>query len=210
MLKPDSLIFDMDGTLWDASETYVSAWNEGFKTMRIDRSFSRGDLDYMMGWDRRRVLEHTFPDYPEDQQEHIYETIVAAQDRLLPEIGGVLYEGVAAGLAQLATKYKLFVLSNCPKNTINQFLTYTGLAAYITDHIAHGDNNKPKHDNLKLLQNKHQLQNPVYVGDTESDQVQSDLAGVPFVLVDYGFGHTNKYAKKFSSFTQLTDYFMAR
>ncbi|KAA5541289.1 HAD family hydrolase [Adhaeribacter rhizoryzae] len=209
MLKPDSLIFDMDGTLWDASETYTAAWNAGFKAMQINKTISRSDLDYMMGWERRRVLEHTFPDYPEEKKEQIYDAIVAAQDKLLPQTGGRLYEGVSAGIAQLATKYKLFILSNCPVNTINQFLTYTGLTPYITDQMAHGVNNMPKHHNIKLLQEKYALQNPVYVGDTEPDQVQSDLAGVPFVFVEYGFGQTEKYALKFSHFTQLTTYFMA-
>jgi len=101
------------------------------------------------------------------------------------------------------------MLSNCPKNAINQFLTYTGLTPYITDQMTHGENGMPKHHNIKLLQHKHSLKCPVYVGDTKSDQVQSDLAGVPFVFVDYGFGHTDKYALKFSSFTELTSYFMA-
>ncbi|WP_146899305.1 HAD family hydrolase [Adhaeribacter aerolatus] len=209
MLKPDSLIFDMDGTLWDASDTYTAAWNEGLKAMHIDRVINRGELDYMMGWERRRVLEHTFPDYPVEKQEQIYDAIVAAQDRLLPETGGLLYEGVAEGLARLATKYKLFMLSNCPKNAITQFLTFSGLTPYITGQITHGENGMPKHHNIKLLQSKYGLQNPVYVGDTETDQIQSDLAGVPFIFIDYGFGQTEKYALKFSSFTQLTDYFMA-
>ncbi|HEX3385818.1 MAG TPA: hypothetical protein VHS53_11545 [Mucilaginibacter sp.] len=27
MQTPDSLIFDMDGTLWDAVDTYAASWN---------------------------------------------------------------------------------------------------------------------------------------------------------------------------------------
>ncbi len=120
-----------------------------------------------------------------------------------------MYDGVLEGLTLLATKYKLFILSNCPKNTINQFLTFTDLGSCITGHMAHGENGMPKHHNLKLLQNTYSLQNPVYVGDTETDQIQSEMAGVPFIFVDYGFGQAENYALEFSSFPQLTEYFMA-
>lgn len=209
MIKPDSLIFDMDGTLWDASETYLAAWNEGFKAMQVNKNMRRGELDHMMGWERRKVLDHTLPEYPVEQQEKIYDAIVAAQDKLIPQLGGILYEGVSEGIARLSTTYKLFILSNCPQDTINQFLQFTGLAPYITSHMAHGENSMPKNHNIKLLQGKYNLQNPFYVGDTESDSTQSELAGVPFVFVDYGFGQTDKYALKFSSCTQLTNYFMA-
>ena len=208
MNKPDSLIFDMDGTLWDASETYLCAWNEGFKAMQIDKVMNRGDLDHMMGWERRKVMEHTFPEYPEEMQEKIFDAIVAAQDCLLPKLGGNLYEGVAEGIARLAEKYKLFILSNCPKDTIKQFLEFTGLNPYISDEMAHGFNHKPKHHNIKLLADKHHLANPVYVGDTKTDQTESELAGVPFVFVDYGFGQADNYALKFSSFTHLTNHFL--
>jgi phosphoglycolate phosphatase len=208
MTKPDSLIFDMDGTLWDATETYTAAWNEGFKAMNINKVMSRGMLDHMMGWEKQKVLDHTFPDYPADMQEKIFESIVAAQDRLIPALGGILYEGVPEGIAKLSSKYKIFILSNCPKDTINQFFQFTDFAAHITDQMAHGVNNMPKHHNIKLLAAKHNLQNPVYVGDTDSDRAQSELAGVPFVFVEYGFGQTENYALNFSSFTELTNYFL--
>jgi phosphoglycolate phosphatase len=37
MQKPDSLIFDMDGTLWDAVDTYAHSWNVVFTEMGIDK-----------------------------------------------------------------------------------------------------------------------------------------------------------------------------
>jgi len=36
MQKPDSLIFDMDGTLWDAVDTYAASWNLVFNELGID------------------------------------------------------------------------------------------------------------------------------------------------------------------------------
>ncbi len=45
MQKPDSLIFDMDGTLWDAVDTYAHSWNVVFSEMGIAQPGYIGDLD---------------------------------------------------------------------------------------------------------------------------------------------------------------------
>ncbi len=54
---------------------------------------------------------------------------------------------------------------------------------------------------------KYSLTNPVYVGDTQSDSQQSELANIPFVFVNYGFGKTDKYNLKFDLFKELIEYF---
>jgi phosphoglycolate phosphatase len=56
---------------------------------------------------------------------------------------------------------------------------------------------------------KHGLKHPVYVGDTEGDGAQSRLAGIPFVLVTYGFGTTDDHDLKFDDFASLTNYFLS-
>jgi phosphoglycolate phosphatase len=49
MQKPDSLIFDMDGTLWDAIDTYTNSWNLTFEKHAIKRTINRDDLMGLMG-----------------------------------------------------------------------------------------------------------------------------------------------------------------
>ena len=208
MQKPDSLIFDMDGTLWDAIDTYAAAWNESFKQLNIDRIINKEIFAGIMGWEKKKALEHMLPEYEETVRETIYENVVKTQDSLIPKIGGTLYEQVKEGIADLSTQYKIFIVSNCPKDTIKQFINWSGLAPFVTDEMAHGVNSKPKHHNIKLIIEKHNLQSTVYIGDTDSDRIQSELAGVPFAFVSYGFGKTDKYDIKFDSFHELTNYFM--
>ena len=209
MKKPDSLIFDMDGTLWDAIDTYAAAWSKGFKKLNIDRVVDKELFAGIMGWERKKALAHMLPEYEEEQRERIYETVVATQDELIPQIGGILYEHVREGIRALSEHYKIFIVSNCPRDTIRQFIQWAQLTPFVTDEIAHGLNSKPKNHNLRLLIEKHDLASPVYVGDTDSDRVQSELAGVPFVFVTYGFGKAQDYALKFDSFRELTDFFLA-
>ena len=58
---PDALLFDMDGTLWDAVETYTKAWNTYFKKIKLDKLLSKTDLDHLMGLEERKFLEAVLP-----------------------------------------------------------------------------------------------------------------------------------------------------
>lgn len=36
----DALVFDLDGTLWDASEASTHGWNNGLRSLNINRTIS--------------------------------------------------------------------------------------------------------------------------------------------------------------------------
>jgi len=209
MQKPDSLIFDMDGTLWDAVDTYAESWNLVFKEFDIDKTITRDELAGMVGWEGKKVIGVLMPEFDEARQQEIFTAVMENRRMLLPERGGILYDGVKEGLKQLAEKYPLFILSNCAKGIIRLFIDWAGIDEHITDEMAHGINFMPKHHNIKLMAENHQLKAPVYIGDTAGDGEQSRQAGVPFVFVSYGFGVTDDYDLKFDDFKSLTDYFMS-
>ena len=119
-----------------------------------------------------------------------------------------IYPGVQEGLARLKEKYPLFLLSNCEKDGLVNFMNYSQTRELIVDYMEHGQNLMPKCHNIGLLAQKHGLKSPMYVGDTDSDSMEAQAAGVPFVFVTYGFGKTDNYHLKFDSFPELVDYFM--
>ena len=207
-MKPDSLIFDMDGTLWDANDTYVKAWNLAFKQLQIPQQMTRKWLSSMVGWERKNILAQVFPAYSLEERDTFIQQIITNQDRLIGEEGGILYPGVKEGLAKLATKYTLLIVSNCAENTIKQMMRFCGIAEFITDELAHGVNKMPKSRNIKLIAERNQLLNPVYVGDTDTDGFETRKANIPYIFVDYGFGVSEDYDLKFSSFDELTSHFM--
>jgi phosphoglycolate phosphatase len=208
MLKPDSLIFDMDGTLWDAVDTYAESWNLVFRELGIDIVVKREELAKMVGMEGRKVIAYIMPHFSEERRLEIYAIVNERRRDILPLMGGKLYDGVKDGLQQLAGKYKVFILSNCAKGIIRVFIDWAGINEHITDEMAHGVNFMPKNHNIKLLAEKHGLVSPVYIGDTHGDGEESRQAGVPFVFVSYGFGDTEDYDLKFDDFDSLTAHFM--
>ncbi|MDO5570337.1 MAG: HAD family hydrolase [Bacteroidales bacterium] len=208
MVKPDALIFDMDGTLWDAVDSYVWIWNESFRQLGINKIVSKNDLIDMMGKQPDEIIKRTLEGEENQDIELVYKTVFGLQEKVMPLLGGKLYDGVKEGIDMLSTRYKLFILSNCEHYAIKQFLEYTKLNDFFTDNLSFGDTKLPKAMNMQLLCARHQLQNAVYIGDTLSDQIQTQKAGLPFFFVNYGFGKTESFAKEFSHFNELTNYFM--
>jgi phosphoglycolate phosphatase len=208
MQKPDSLIFDMDGTLWDAVDTYTASWNLVFEELGIDIVIEREELAKMVGMEGWKVIGIIMPDFDDEKRQMIYNLVNEKRKAILPDRGGILYDGVKEGLKQLAEKYDLFILSNCAKGIIRLFIDWAGIDEHIKDELAHGVNFMPKNHNIKLLAEAHGLKNPVYIGDTAGDGEQSRMAGVPFIFVSYGFGQTDDYDLRFDDFKSLTEYFI--
>lgn len=207
-MNPDSLIFDMDGTLWDNVDTYVDVWNKGLEKTGYAKRVSRTDIMGLMGKEARVMLNAIIPEASTTEQDNLFDEVITIYQQTLPTMNPTIYDGVHEGLEQLSKKYKLFMLSNCEEGGLVNFMKHTGTGHLFIDYMEHGMNLMPKSHNLQLLIDKHQLQSPFYIGDTDSDATQSALAGVPFVFVSYGFGQTTNYALKFDSFPELAHHFL--
>ena len=201
----DALIFDMDGTLWDAVDTYAEIWNMAFEHEGIEQRITRNDLLALIGTPIDDIIRHFVP---ADQVEHLLQVIAGLVVTELPRLGGRLYEGVQEGIATLAQHYQLFMLSNCDELELPIFVRYAGIEPYITDTLAYGNTHLRKADNMRLLAEKYHLQHPVYVGDTDSDCSEAHQAGVPFVWMSYGFGTTDRAQLQFDNFSDMVNHFI--
>ena len=204
----DALIFDMDGTLWDAVNTYTLAWNKYFELQGFDKQLSKIDLDNLMGLEEKAFLEIVLPGFSENERALRYKDVVQLQYDLIDEMGGTIYPGVKEFLPLLKKKYKLFVVSNCPEFTIKHFMKFTGIDDLILDTLSHGQNYKAKHENISALIKKYKLKRPIYIGDTHSDMIQSRKAGVPFIYMSYGFGQCKDFDQSFDSFKNFAKYYL--
>lgn len=206
----DSLIFDMDGTMWDATESYCEIWRICFANRGISFPFSNDEIKAYMG----TPIDGIFDDIARrlgvefDRAEFLAE-ISHVEDAEMIRLGGQLYDGVIEGIKSLSRHYRLFMVSNCSSNGLRNFMAFTGTTPYFTDSITYGERNVPKSENIQELITRHGLKCPVYVGDTQADCNETHRAGIDFVYASYGFGSCDDFDMKVDSFGELTQHFLA-
>ncbi|ASN05396.1 HAD family hydrolase [Virgibacillus necropolis] len=205
----DSIIFDLDGTLWDSIDTVLIAWNEEVikQNKQIKKEITKEDLIGIMGLQSKEIGQKLFPDLEEDVREKVLNHCNEVECQYLSEQGGSLYENVEDVLIALSQKYKLFIVSNCQNGYIEAFYNYHKLEKYFLDYENPGRTGLSKGENIKLIIERNNLSKPVYVGDTEGDLKASKYAKIPFVYAKYGFGQVNEYDYVIEKFDDLLNVF---
>lgn len=200
----DSIIFDLDGTLWDSTDTVLLAWNRLLKDYtKIKREITKEDLQGVTGLQVPEIGKRLFPDIDESTRKRFLIESCHVENALIGEQGGILYEHVEKVLKILSQKYKLFIVSNCQDGYIEAFYQYHQLEKYFTDYENPGRTFLSKGENIKLIIERNKLSDPVYVGDTDGDRKASRFAGIPFVYAKYGFGQVSEYDYVIESFDEL-------
>lgn len=184
------VIFDLDGTLVDSAADIAEAVN---RTLR-DWKLPTYDVAQITGWvgeGSRQLITYAFRHAGSDADidevmpgfmEHYGET---AQD-------GIAYDGVVDTLATLhARGVKLAVCTNKNEEFVRPLLEVRGMLPYF-DGIVGGNSlpeRKPSGVPLKHLAQEAgvPLDRVLMVGDSESDLLAANDAGVPVVLVSYGY-----------------------
>lgn len=207
--ETDSIFFDMDGTLWDAMSSYCKIWDICFEKCGLTFPYTEDDVRAYMGY----PIDYIFDDIVrrtgvEIDREKFLEDIGNEENARMATLGGKLYDDVLSGIEMLSERYKLFMVSNCSKYGLVNFMKFSGTTRFFTDSLSFGQNSVPKNENIKILIDRHNLHHPIYMGDTQSDCDQTHKAGIPFVYASYGFGKCEGYDMKVDSFTEFVNYFL--
>ena len=185
----DSIIFDVDGTLWDSTEKVAIAWQKVVERHNVPADhITAARLKQEFGKTMIAISRSLFPDLPEEIALDISnESCTYEIDYLLMD-SPEAYPGVAETFKTISKKLPLFIVSNSQAGYIEAFLKITGLGDYVTDILSFGDTGNEKDSNIRAIVEKNHLKSPVYVGDTLGDLRASEAAGVPFIFCEYGFG----------------------
>lgn len=202
----DSVIFDMDGTLWDAVDSYCRVWNatiadEGLAADAVGRP----QLERLMGTPLDGIMKELIGSGADS--EAFLRRLLERERTMMPRLGGKVYPGVHATLQRLRDAgVRLFMVSNCGADGLPNFLAYTGLGDFFTDTLSFGATGVEKDVNIRRLIKDYGLKAPLYVGDTAGDCRSSHSAGVDFAWARYGFGHDVEGAEhSIESITELGD-----
>lgn len=185
----DGIIFDVDGTLWDAREEMAYSWTEAVRTeVGLDCEITAERITCELGKPMHILVSNLFPEANEEQLEIIYKNMCLYENRRLMDYPGILYEGMVEAVKELSKSYPLFIVSNCHPGYIDVFLDTTGLREYFVDYNCPGDTGKLKGDNIKIIMEKNGLKDAIYVGDTQGDADACKEANIPMIFASYGYG----------------------
>ena len=201
----ESLIFDIDGTLWDSRALVAEGYNiqlraEGLAHLCVNAE----QLKPLFGKVKEEIADILLDSIPAPERYDLMGRCMETENRYLYQnpcrIG---YPGVKETIAALAKKYRLFIVSNSERGYPELCMEKLGLTDYIEGHLCYGDTGTSKGETIRTLRKRYNIGCCVYIGDTQGDYEATVEAEVPFIWASYGFGTPEGYAEKVDSFAEL-------
>ena len=201
----ESLIFDIDGTLWDSRALVAEGYNiqlrkEGLEHLCVDAQ----TLKTLFGKVMTDIADSIFATIPVPERYALMDRCMETENNYLFEnpchIG---YPGVKETLEKLAQNHRLFIVSNSQCGYPELCIDKLGLGAYIQGHLCFGDTGTTKGQTIRTLMEKYGIESAAYIGDTQGDYEATVEAGIPFIFAAYGFGTPADWVAKIDKIEDL-------
>ena len=203
----ESLIFDIDGTLWDSRALVAEGYNiqlraEGYDHLCVDAQVLRP----LFGKTMTAIADVILREVPLPERYALMERCMDTENRYLAEnecrIG---YAGVKETLEALKNAYRLFIVSNAQCGYPELCMEKLGIAHLFEGHLCFGDTGTEKGQTILTLMRRHNITDAYYIGDTQGDYEATVEAGIPFIWAAFGFGDPQGYAARLEDFRQLPE-----
>ena len=201
----ESLIFDIDGTLWDSRQLVAEGYNiqlekEGLSHLAVTAEDLRPLFGKVMTEIADVILASIDPSERYDLMERCMKT---ENDYLFANECKIGYPNVKETLEKLSKKYRLFIVSNSQCGYPELCIEKLGLGDYIEGHMCFGDTGTSKGQTILTLIRKHNIGSCIYIGDTQGDLEACKEAGIPFIFCAYGLGKAESWDAKIDSIEEL-------
>ena len=201
----ESLIFDIDGTLWDSRALVAEGYNLQLKDEGLEHLFVNAEqLKVLFGKVMTEIADVLFAEIPLPERYALMERCMARENRYLQENPCAIgYPGVKETLIRLAESHRLFIVSNSQRGYPELCIRKLGLGSCITACLCFGDTGTSKGKTIRTLMQQHNIRSCAYIGDTQGDYEATLEAGIPFIWASYGFGVPEGYGAKIERISDL-------
>ena len=204
-MKYESLIFDIDGTLWDSRALVAEGYNIQLRAEGLEQlCVTAEDLKPLFGKEMTEIADVILAPIPLPERYALMDRCMATENEYLHQnpchIG---YPGIRETMEILAKNHRLFIVSNSQCGYPELCIEKLGLTGLIAGHLCFGDTGTEKGLTIRRLMERHGITSAVYIGDTQGDLVAADQAGLDFILAAYGFGMPERFVAKIEKFEEL-------
>ena len=202
-----SLIFDIDGTLWDSRAIVARGYNDYLRS--IGRADLQVDADYLktlFGKTMTEIADIMLASIEKPERYAVMRGCMDREDEFLHnDPCDIAFPGVKETLQKLHKSYRLFIVSNAQCGYPELMMDKLGIRELFEGHLCFGDTGLPKGDTISILLERFGLTDAVYIGDTQGDLEASRKAGIPFIFCSFGFGDPESYDAKLDDFRLLPE-----
>lgn len=202
--KNTCIIFDMDGTLWNATAGVTAAYNEYLYQNKGWKNYlTVEDIVAITGLEIEEIADQLFPQLSSQERYDLIRKCMSYENEYLSKHGGCLYPDVETTLRKLAENHPLMIVTNADDGYVQAMFAAHDIGKYFVDFEMYGRTQLVKGENIKLIMKRNHITNAVYVGDTLKDQEACKIAGIPFIYASYGFGDVKQYDARINEFKDL-------
>lgn len=206
------IILDIDGTLWNTTGVVATAWNKAVSESGIEELKNLHITDKILqkefGKPMDVIADDLFGDIDAKKKADLLEVCCEYEHKAIAENKEDLtYANVRETLFELSKNNRLYIVSNCQNGYIELVMEKNGIEDIISDIECFGRTGLQKDENIRLLMDRNDIDEAVYVGDTLGDFEASRKAGVKFIFCEYGFGDVSNPDAVIKDFSELSDMF---
>ena len=202
-----ALIFDIDGTLWDSRAIVAEGYNDYLR--EIGRADLQVDAEYLKTLFGKTMTEIADIMLSSIEVPRRYEVMLGCMERedefLHNDPCDISFPGVKETLEILKEHYRLFIVSNAQCGYPELMMDKLGIRHLFEGWMCFGDTGLPKGDTIRILMERHQITDAIYIGDTQGDLEASQKAGIPFIFCTYGFGTPDRWDAALEDFRLLPE-----
>ena len=153
------IILDVDGTLWDAVEVITESWNlYGKDVPDVRGEITCERMRGCLGKTMPAIADEVYDYLPRDRRLEVLQGAMDLEIRYMWDHPGRIYPDVRSTLERLKEEgWHLYIVSNCQKGYIEDFLHAADAESLIEDHLCYEDTEQEKDYNIRLCAQRNEL-----------------------------------------------------